>query len=136
MKTYATYIMASESGVLYIGMTNDLERRVFEHRSKLVPGFSARYNLRKLVYFECFGDVRAAIAREKELKGWVRKRKVALIGSINPAWNDLATTGARAHAEGGDSSHVCHSEAAPFAGEESLRAVLATREAARKRGTE
>jgi|SRR5690348_9646031 len=136
MKTYATYIMASESGVLYIGMTNDLERRVFEHRNKLVTGFSARYNLRKLVYFECFGDVRAAIAREKELKGWVRKRKVALIESINPKRNDLATTGARAHAKRGDSSHVCHSEPAPFAGEESLRAVLATREAARKRGTE
>jgi len=82
--------MASASGVLYIGVTNDLQRRIFEHQKKLVPGFSARYNARKLVYFELFGDVRAAIAREKELKGWLRKKKVALIESVNPHWNDLS----------------------------------------------
>jgi putative endonuclease len=90
MKTYSVYIMASASGVLYIGVTNDLDRRVFEHKNKLVPGFTARYNVRKLVYFEFFADVRAAIAREKELKGWLRKRKVALIESTNPHWNDLS----------------------------------------------
>jgi putative endonuclease len=90
MKTYSVYIMASSSGVLYIGVTNDLERRVLEHKNKLVPGFSSRYNTQKLVYFEFFGDVRAAIAREKELKGWLRKRKVALIESANPHWNDLS----------------------------------------------
>ena len=76
--------------MIYIGITNDLERRVGEHKRKAVPGFSARYNLTKLVYFEMFGDVRAAISREKELKGWVRRRKVALIESMNPPWNDLS----------------------------------------------
>jgi putative endonuclease len=84
-------MMASASGVLSIGVTNDLERRVFEHKNKMVPGFSARYNVRKLVYFELFSDVRAAIAREKELlKGWLRRRKVALIESVNPHWNNLS----------------------------------------------
>ena len=89
MKTYAVYIMASESGVLYIGITNDLETRVFQHKQKRVSCFTARYNVRKLVYFEFFRDVRAAIAREKELKGWLRKRKIALIESVNPQWKDL-----------------------------------------------
>jgi putative endonuclease len=82
--------VAGISGVIYIGVTNDIERRVLEHKSKSVPGFSARYNLTKLVYFETFSDVRAAIAREKELKGWVRRRKVALIESVNPKWKDLS----------------------------------------------
>jgi putative endonuclease len=90
MKTYAAYIMASASGVLYIGMTNNLERRVLEHKTGLVAGFSARYKTKKLVYFELFTDVRAAIAREKELKGWLRKRKVALIESVNREWKDLS----------------------------------------------
>src|SRR5437762_5118534 len=90
MKTYSVYIMASSSGVLYIGITNDLERRAAEHKKKLVPGFSARYNVSKLVYFELFGNVHAAIAREKQLKGWLRKRKIALIESVNPQWNDLS----------------------------------------------
>ena len=62
-KTYCVYIMASASGVFYIGVTNDLERRVFEHKKKMVPGFSSRYNVQKLVYFESFNNVRAAIAR-------------------------------------------------------------------------
>ena len=90
MKSYCVYIMAGASGVIYIGVTNDIERRVVEHKSKAVPGFSARYNLTKLVYFEAFSDVRAAIAREKELKGWLRRRKIALIESVNPRWNDLS----------------------------------------------
>ena len=90
MKTYAVCIMASESGVLYIGITNDLEDRVFQHKRKGGPGFTARYNVQKLVYFELFRDVRAAIAREKELKGWLRKKKVALIESVNPQWRDLS----------------------------------------------
>src|SRR5690348_5609807 len=90
MKTYCVYIMTGGSGVLYIGVTNDLERRVIEHKNKAVPGFSARYNLTKLVYFEAFHDVRAAIAREKELKGWVRRRKVVLIESANRTWADLS----------------------------------------------
>ena len=91
-KTYCVYIMASESGVLYIGVTNDLERRVIEHKKKKVPGFSTRYNVQKLVYFELFSNVNAAIVREKQLKGWLRKRKVALIESVNPHWNDLSPT--------------------------------------------
>ena len=82
--------MASAFGVLYIGVTNDLERRILEHKNKKVPGFSARYKTGKLVYFEHFGYVRAAIAREKQLKGWLRNRKIALIGSINPTWKDLS----------------------------------------------
>jgi putative endonuclease len=90
MKTYCVYIMTGGSGVLDIGITNDLERRIAEHKKRAVPGFSARYNLTKLVYFEVFQDVRAAIAREKELKGWVRRRKVALIESVNRTWDDLS----------------------------------------------
>lgn len=90
MKTYCVYMMASESGVLYVGVTNNLERRVFQHRSKAVPGFTARYNVRKLVYYELYGDIRLAIAREKQIKGWLRKRKIALIESVNPGWKDLA----------------------------------------------
>lgn len=90
MKTYAVYIMASASGVLYVGVTNDLERRALEHKRELVEGFSARYKTKKLVYFEWYADVRAAIAREKELKGWLRKRKIALIESVNREWRDLS----------------------------------------------
>ena len=90
MKTYATYIMASASGAIYIGVTNDLDRRVLEHKRELLPGFSSRYKTKKLVYFEFFSDVRAAIAREKELKGWLRKRKIALIEATNPQWQDLS----------------------------------------------
>jgi putative endonuclease len=91
MKSYCVYIMTGGSGVLYIGVTNDLERRIVEHKKRAVPGFPARYNLTKLVYFEVFQDVRAAIAREKELKGWVRRRKVALIESVNRTWDDLTS---------------------------------------------
>jgi putative endonuclease len=98
MKSYCVYIMAGESGVIYIGVTNDIERRVLEHKNRFVPGFSARYNLQKLVYFEVFGDVRAAIAREKQLKGWLRRRKIALIESVNPKWNDLSPAWVRSAA--------------------------------------
>jgi putative endonuclease len=89
MKTYCVYIMASESGVLYIGVTNNLELRAFQHQSKAVLGFTARYNVDKLVYYELYGDIRVAIAREKQIKGWLRKRKIALIESMNPLWKDL-----------------------------------------------
>jgi putative endonuclease len=82
--------MASGSRVLYTGITNHIERRIEEHRARRVPGFSARYNVRELVYFEVFGDVRAAIAREKQIKGWLRTKKIALIESINPGWRDLS----------------------------------------------
>ena len=84
------YIMASASRVLYTGVTNQLERRVWEHKQGRLPGFSAHYKTHELVYFEHFGDVREAIAREKEIKGWIRAKKIALISSSNPRWKDLS----------------------------------------------
>jgi putative endonuclease len=92
MKTYAVYILANATRMLYIGVTNNLDRRIWEHKNKLIPGFASRYQLDSLVYFEPFSDVKAAIAREKELKGWLRGKKVALINSANPSWTDLAAT--------------------------------------------
>jgi putative endonuclease len=74
---------------MYIGVTNDLERRVFEHKNKLVKGFTEKYNVHKLVYFEETGDVNAALAREKEIKKWRRERKDALISRMNPQWSEL-----------------------------------------------
>lgn len=90
MKTYYVYIMASASRTLYTGVTNNLERRVLQHRFKALPGFTAQYNIRRLVYYDTFGDIRAAIAREKQIKGWVRVKKVALIESMNRDWKDLS----------------------------------------------
>jgi putative endonuclease len=84
------YILASKSGVLYTGVTSRLARRTIEHRQKLVEGFSSKYNVKRLVYWEKHRDIRGAIAREKEIKGWVRAKKVALIESRNPSWKDLA----------------------------------------------
>jgi putative endonuclease len=89
-KVYCVYIMSNVSKMLYVGVTNHLENRVFQHKAKLIAGFTQRYNLHKLVYFERFGDVREAIRREKQIKGWLRSKKVALIGSVNPEWKDLA----------------------------------------------
>jgi len=82
--------MSNVSKMLYVGVTNDLEKRVLQHKSKLIPGYTQKYNLFKLVYFESFGDVRDAIRREKQIKGWLRTKKVALIQPVNPQWNDLA----------------------------------------------
>jgi putative endonuclease len=90
MKTYYVYVMASKSRTLYTGVTNNLERRVLQHRRKLTPGFTARYNINRLVYYETFGDVLAAIAREKQVKGWLRSKKIALIESANRDWKDLS----------------------------------------------
>lgn len=90
MSDYYVYIMASVSRVLYIGVTNGLERRVFEHQHKLVAGFTSKYNVTRLVYYEDFGDIRDAIAREKQLKGWRREKKITLIESLNPKWRDLS----------------------------------------------
>ena len=91
MRTYYVYIMASRSRVLYVGVTNNLARRVNEHKQGSVPGFTTRYRVTRLVYFEQFADVREAIAREKDLKGWVRMRKTRLIESSNPTWEDLSS---------------------------------------------
>ena len=90
MKSYYVYIMASKSRTLYIGVTGNLERRVFEHKSKLVEGFTRKYNVTELVYYEETNDVQNAIAREKQLKGWLRAKKIALIESLNPEWKDLS----------------------------------------------
>jgi putative endonuclease len=87
---YYVYIMSNRTHVLYIGVTNDLERRVPEHKARITPGFTRRYSLTRLVYFEEHQSISAAIEREKQLKGWRRKRKVELIESVNPAWSDLA----------------------------------------------
>jgi putative endonuclease len=89
-KTYRVYILASASGVLYTGVTNNLHRRMAEHRQKLVAGFTSSYNVRKLVYFEVFGDVRLAIAREKQIKSWRREKRIQLIEKKNPKWVDLS----------------------------------------------
>lgn len=76
--------------VLYTGVTNNLERRVYEHKNKLIPGFTEKYNVNKLVYFDHTSDVKAAIVREKQIKGWKRQKKIDLIESLNPQWVDLA----------------------------------------------
>jgi len=87
---YSVYIVASKSRVLYIGMTSDLSRRVYEHKNGLVKGFTKQYRCHRLVYYESFDDVNKAIDREKQLKRWNRTKKVWLIGRRNPTWEDLA----------------------------------------------
>ena len=89
MKHYYVYILTNKSRTLYTGVTNNLERRVQEHKSKMIPGFTKTYNLSQLVYFEDTKDAKLAIAREKLIKGWLRKKKIALIESMNPEWQDL-----------------------------------------------
>src|SRR6266853_649943 len=87
---YHVYILANASGVLYIGVTNGLERRVLQHKDGLFVGFTKRYEVKRLVYFEGFGDVREAISREKQIKGWRREKKLALIRRMNPKLRDLS----------------------------------------------
>ena len=86
---YYVYIMTNKSGTLYTGMTNDLRRRVSQHKGHLVPGFTSRYNITRLVWYDMTRDVRTAIAREKQIKGWLRRKKIALIEEENPEWRDL-----------------------------------------------
>ena len=90
-KYYVYIITNKKDGVLYIGVTNDLERRVLEHKNKLIKGFSSRYNLNKLMYFEEFQSIKEAIRREKSLKKWKREWKVNLIVKDNPDWKELLT---------------------------------------------
>jgi len=90
MKQYYVYIMTNNSRTLYTGVTDDLVRRVYEHRNKLIEGFTRKYNITRLVYYEITSDVRAAIQREKQIKGWLRKKKIALIEAANPEWKDLS----------------------------------------------
>ena len=88
--TYYVYIMASNSDVLYIGMTNDLVRRVYEHQNELVEGFTKRYKCKRLIYYESSNDVNAILVREKQLKNWSRVKKVLLINRFNPERRDLS----------------------------------------------
>ena len=90
LRQYYVYIMTNHRGTLYTGVTNELTRRVYEHRQKIVRGFTKKYNISKLVYYEATGDVESALGREKQIKGWVRIKEVALIESVNPHWVDLA----------------------------------------------
>ncbi len=87
---YYVYILSSLSGTLSTGITNSLYHRTLQHKGKETPGFTSRYGVDRLVYYEAFRDVRVAIRREKEIKGWTRKKKVALIEARNPKWADLA----------------------------------------------
>ncbi len=90
LKSYYVYILASKTGTLYVGVTNDLERRVLEHKRKLISGFTARYDIDRLIYFQEFGDIKQAIESEKKIKGWTRQKKIDLIKTINPDVKDLA----------------------------------------------
>jgi putative endonuclease len=89
-RNYCVYILASRSRNLYTGVTNNLEQRLRQHREGLIPGFTSRYRIFRLVHYEVFGDIRLAIAREKEIKGWRREKKLLLISQHNPVWEDLA----------------------------------------------
>lgn len=90
MNSYYVYILPNESKTLYIGITNNLERRLFEHKNKLIKGFSSKYNLTKLLYHKEFKNVSDAIKREKQLKNWHRQWKINLIESMNKNWTDLS----------------------------------------------
>jgi putative endonuclease len=87
--------MSSHSGVLYIGSTSELANRVLQHKNGAFEGFTKKYKCIRLVYYETYGDVRAAIGRERILKGWTRARKIALIQSVNPRWEDLSASWGR-----------------------------------------
>ncbi len=90
MKTSYVYIMGSESGTLYVGMTSEIKKRVYEHKNHLIPGFTDKYNIDRLLYVETMGEPTSAINREKQIKAWRREKKVALIDSQNIAWNDIS----------------------------------------------
>ena len=90
MKRYYVYIIFDKSGALYTGITNDLERRVYQHKNKLVEGCTKKYNITQLVYFAFSDDATAAIEREKQIKGMLRSKKIELIKTLNPQWKDLS----------------------------------------------
>lgn len=90
MHTYHVYILASITKTLYTGVTNDLRRRVYQHKTGMIPGFTSQYRVNRLVHYEAFTDIRDARQREMQLKGWVRRKKIELIESQNPEWEDLA----------------------------------------------
>ena len=91
MKNPCIYIMAPrKNGTIYTGVTSDLMKRVWEHKNNVFKGFTSQYSVRRLVYFDDVGDMQSAFNREKQIKGWLRKKKIALIESMNPEWNDLS----------------------------------------------
>ncbi len=90
MKNYYVYILANRTRVLYTNVTNNLERRISQHKNGITPGFTSQYNVTRLFYYETFSGIRDAIAREKQIKGWLRAKKIALIESVNPKWEDLS----------------------------------------------
>jgi putative endonuclease len=90
VKNYYVYILSSNSGTLYVGITRNIRKRVHEHKSHLVPGFTDKYDVDRLLYFETIGDAISGIKREKQIKKWRRQKKVALIDSVNPEWKDLS----------------------------------------------
>ncbi len=87
---YYVYIMTNKSKTLYVGVTRDIIKRVFQHKNKVIPGFTKKYNISILVYYEPTSDIQSAIKREKQIKGWLRSKKITLIESLNPDWNDLS----------------------------------------------
>ncbi|MDA0988414.1 MAG: GIY-YIG nuclease family protein [Chloroflexi bacterium] len=87
---YYVYILTNRTRRLYVGVTNDLLRRIYEHKQKLIPGFTSTYNLTRLAYYETTTDVHSAISREKQVKSWRRAKKMALVETINPDWRDLS----------------------------------------------
>ena len=90
MKVYFTYIISSPTGTLYTGVTNNIYIRVLTHKAKELPGFTKKYNVTRLVYYEVSNSIHIAIEREKQIKGWTRNKKIQLIQSLNPKWQDLA----------------------------------------------
>ena len=90
MRQYSVYILTNKSGTLYVGVTNNLERRMFEHKNSLNEGFTKKYETNRLMYYESFSDIHEAIYREKQIKGWRRDKKIALIEEDNPTWQDLS----------------------------------------------
>jgi putative endonuclease len=93
MKSYFVYIMANNGKMLYTGVTSNLEKRVYEHKNHVLKGYTTKYNINRLVYFEETNDILSAIEREKQIKGWLRQKKISLIESVNPGWYDLTETG-------------------------------------------
>ena len=92
MPTYYVYMLTTRNNTaLYTGVTNNMQRRLYEHKNKLLDGFTKKYNISKLVYFETYSEIKYAIAREKEIKGWTRAKKNALVASSNPEWQDLSS---------------------------------------------
>lgn len=92
MKSYFVYILTTKNNkLLYVGVTNNLERRILEHKQKLTPGYTEKYNLNKLVYYQEFTDINDAIAAEKKIKGWLRVKKDNLITEFNPSWEELSS---------------------------------------------